>query len=89
MNGDIIKASVADNLDIPKEVLMNIPVITVSGKDEMTIENFKDIRDFSEEHITINTKISKVKLTGTGLEISYLTKETLTVKGCFKTLEFG
>ncbi len=89
MERDIFKSAFSDNLNLPKDVLFDIPVITVSGKNELTVDNYKNIRDFSDKKLTVNTKASKIIITGTQLSISCLTKETLIVKGCFKTLEFG
>ncbi len=89
MERDIFKSAFSDNLNLPKDVLFDIPVITVSGKNELTVDNYKNIRDFSDKKLTVNTKASKIIITGTQLSISCLTKEKNIVKGCFKTLEFG
>ncbi|MBQ8941422.1 MAG: hypothetical protein IJ062_06240 [Firmicutes bacterium] len=89
MEHNFIKTAFFDNLDLPKDILFDIPVITVTGKNELTVDNYKNIRDFSDKQITVNTKSSKIIITGTEISISCLTKETLIVKGCFKTLEFG
>ena len=89
MDSDLLKTSLAETLDLPAEIIADIPVLTVYGKNELTIDNFKNIRDFTDKQLTVNTKVSKIIISGSDLMISCLTKETLIVKGNFKTLEFG
>ena len=44
-------------LELPQEVYTNIPKITITGFDEMIIENFKGILEYEEFFVQINTHI--------------------------------
>ena len=41
-----ISESIADAWGVPKEVIMNIPKLTIAGASEIYIENHKGIRKF-------------------------------------------
>lgn len=89
MRYDTLKSSLAENLELPKEVVLDLPLISVTGDREITIDNFKNIREFSEKSIGILAGGSKIYISGSGLEITYLTKESLTIKGKINQIQFS
>ena len=44
-------------LEIPEEIYTNTPKITITGFNEMIIENFKGILEYEDYYIRINIKI--------------------------------
>ena len=46
----------SEKFDLPKDVTMNLPKITIIGNSEITIENHKGIILFERSIIKINTK---------------------------------
>ena len=44
-------------LEIPKEVYSNIPKLSVTGFEEMVIENYKGILEYEEFFVRISTHI--------------------------------
>ncbi len=80
---------ISDGLGLPKDILADLPLISFTGSGEMTVDNFKNIKEFSDKQIKLNTKDKCIILSGSSLEIAHLTKETITVKGNFSKLEFG
>ncbi len=82
-------SDISEYLGLPKDAVFDLPVINIIGFGEITVDNFKNIKEFSDKQITLNTKDNSVILSGTSLEITHLTKETVTVKGNIKKLEFG
>lgn len=86
-----IKKSVTEALEIPAEALFDVPVITMAGKNELDIENYKSILEYSDSCISINTAVGIVVIEGSGLELKAVTSEAISVKGgieslCFKEL---
>ena len=81
--------AISDRLGLPKDILNDMTLISVTGSNEITVDNFKNIKEFSDKQIILSTKDKSIILSGTELEISHLTKETVTVKGNFKKMEFG
>lgn len=86
--GKGVKRRVADALELPKEVLLNLPLISLIGKEEVGVENFKGILEYHEETVRVNTTAGVLRIQGQGLKLKQLTAEQILVTGQIKTLEF-
>ena len=49
------KKVLVDKLEMPKEIVLDVPRITVIGRNEITIENQKGILIFEKNQIKINS----------------------------------
>ena len=58
---------VSEFLEIPREVLSNIPKITITGFDEIMIENFKGILEYEDFFTRISTSIGNININGFNL----------------------
>ena len=56
-------------LEMPKEVYSDIPKVTITGFDEMVIENFKGILEYEEYFVRINTHIGIININGFNLNL--------------------
>ena len=45
----------AEKLDLPKEVVLDLPLVSMVGQDEVTVENHKGLLEYSAETIRIAT----------------------------------
>ena len=54
------KEVLVEKLELPKDVILDIPKIIVMGRNEITIENHKGIQIFEKNKIKINT-IQRIK----------------------------
>ncbi len=88
MDTDILN-HISDCFGLPKDVISDLPLINIIGSHEIVVDNFKNIKEFSDKRIKFNTKDKCIVLSGNSLEIAHLTKESITVKGNFNKLEFG
>ncbi|MCF0149044.1 MAG: sporulation protein YqfC [Clostridium sp.] len=78
----------AEKLDLPKDVMLNLPKITIIGDSEITIENHKGIILFERSIIKINTKVEIVNIEGADFEILYIGDSTITISGKFKSISY-
>lgn len=83
------KRMLADKLDLPKEIVFNLPRVTVVGKNEITIENHQGILKFDENEIKIKTSIEPLIIEGNSFEILYIATATLIISGFIKTIRYG
>lgn len=83
-----IKSIFTTALELPKEVILNLPLITLVGSEEMNIENYKGIVEYSEEKIRINTTSGVIKIEGKKLNIKQLTAEQVCINGLISKLEY-
>ena len=82
------KEILVEKLDLPKDVLLDVPKIIVIGRNEVTIENHKGIMIFERDKIKINTNMSPIEIKGSQFEILYIAASTITIKGYFDSIEY-
>ena len=83
-----IKSRISDSLELPKEVILNIPVLKVVGKNDIYIENHKGIVEYSSELLRINSEIGIIKIVGKNLYIKEINREELFIIGEVNIIEF-
>lgn len=79
---------VADMLDLPLEVISDIPRIELLGKSEIWVENTRGILDYNENCIKINTTVGLLKIDGDELLIESISDESVNIKGTIIRMEF-
>ncbi len=75
-------------LELPKEVVFNLPIITLIGKEELNIENYKGVIEYSDSKIRFNTSAGIIKIEGKGLLLKQITTENVVVTGAILSIEF-
>ncbi|GAB6169643.1 sporulation protein YqfC [Clostridium carnis] len=82
------KEVLSEKLDLPKDVLLNLPKITILGDGEITIENHKGIIAFERSMIKVNTKNIPITIFGENFEILYIGESTIAISGKFKSIAY-
>jgi len=82
------KEAIAAKLDLPRDVVLNIPKITIIGDNEITIENHKGVLIFEEDKMQINSSSGLITIYGHSFEILFMGGSTLTVNGKFKSMMY-
>lgn len=83
-----LKSKITNLLDLPSEIIMNLPLISITGNELVNIENYKGVIEYSSERVRINTTSGVLKLEGKNLELKEITAEEITVKGIITKLEY-
>ena len=78
------KEVLVEKLELPKDVILDIPKIIVMGRNEITIENHKGLQIFEK----INTNMAPIEIKGNNFEILYIAANTITIKGYFDSIEY-
>ena len=76
-----LKEKFANALALPKEVALDLPIVLATGRGELTIENYKNLIEFSETAIRIRTREGAISVTGERLILQQITAEILVIKG--------
>lgn len=74
-------------LEIPKEVYSNIPKLSVTGFEEMVIENYKGILEYEEFFVRISTHIGIININGYNLNLEIMTNDDIKVTGKIESIE--
>ena len=74
-------------LEMPKEVSSNIPKISITGFEEMIIENFKGILEYEEFFVRVKTQIGIININGYSLNLENMTNDDIKVSGIIESLD--
>ena len=75
-------------LALPEEVVLNLPLVTIVGSNELTVENHKGIIEYTEERLRVGTTAGVLLLCGKRLCIRQLTAERMQIRGAIDRIEF-
>lgn len=71
----------SNHLQFPQDVMCGVVIVTVTGRREIMIENFKGIIVYEDERIQIQTKDCKLTILGNHLKVDYYTNEEMKIVG--------
>ena len=83
-----MKEKINTMLDLPKDIIINVPRVTIVGFQDFLIENYKSIIEYELDKIRVNTNEGIILLTGEKLYIIELSKESILIKGKINSVEF-
>ena len=78
----------AEAAGMPKDVVFGVSVITILGRNEICIENYRGIIEYTEQLVRVQTKSGQIRLTGKRLKIEYYTNDEMKITGYLESLEF-
>ena len=84
-----IKTKIAEKLNIPEDISNGLPIVTVMGKCEVYVENYKGIIVYEKNCIKIQTKNCRITFTGKNLEIVYYTNVDMKITGELETVSYS
>lgn len=79
---------ISKKIDLPKEVILDVPKVIITGNKEVTIENHKGIISFDKDELKINSRIGAVQINGKGFEILYIGESTIVISGTIKSIVY-
>lgn len=68
-------------LEMPQEVYTDTPKVTITGFNEMIIENFKGILEYEDYYIRISTSLGIININGLELKLENMTNDNIKVNG--------
>ena len=67
--------------ELPKEIVLDLPVINMTGNEQVSIENYKGIIEYTSERVRIRTSCGVLKISGARLVLKHIMAETVVVAG--------
>jgi len=80
--------SLTKALELPGEITLNLPLISMVGNEELIIENYKSVIEYSDERIRIKTATRVVRIEGRALTLAHITSENIAITGNITKMEF-
>lgn len=75
-------------LELPREIISNEAKLTILGFKEILIENYKNIMEYEENFIKINTYAGCVSFWGTNLRLKQMAKEDIIIEGNIEKIDY-
>lgn len=85
---EIINRALADFLEIPRDLVLDIPKLTLIGRNELYLENHRGIIEYSLERMRINLSRGFLEIEGQELEIKALLPEEVNISGDIHTIKY-
>ena len=83
-----LKERITDAAGMPKDVLLGVPLLTITGQSEACIENYRGILEYTDKLIRIQTKLGKIHVIGRNLQIEFYTNDEMKIVGQITVIEF-
>lgn len=81
-----IRESVVRAFDLPPDLVYGSVLVSVTGQNELLIENYRGILEYKDEHIRIQAKDCRILVVGKHLEIEYYTNEEMKIRGLIEQI---
>ncbi len=81
-----IKEGLVESLELPKDLMYGAVLVSITGRQEMLIENYRGILEYTKNHISLQTKTCRLVIHGKNLNISYYTNEEMKITGLIDSI---
>lgn len=82
------KNIISETTQIPKDVSVGLPIIRILGQEEIYVENYRGILEYTDTCIRIQTRHGQILVSGKRMEISYYTNDEMKIEGHFTQIQF-
>ena len=79
---------IVEMLEMPKEIMLDTPKLTVYNDNQLTVENYSGIMEYSEEFIRLKTTGKTIAVKGKGLELRTITDIDVLIEGEISIIEY-
>ena len=83
-----IKSNFSDILELPKDIILDLPKITLVGNLQLYIENHKGIIEYGSLRIRVNTNAGILRILGKNMIIKNIVSEEIIIVGEIESIEF-
>ncbi|MCL6611352.1 MAG: sporulation protein YqfC [Peptococcaceae bacterium] len=83
-----LKRQMSDMLEIPGDVIMDLPKVVLVGDLQLFIENHRGIVEYTAENVRINAGDYEVAVSGEGLLLRNILPDEICLEGRIKSVQF-
>ena len=74
-------------LEIPEEIYTNTPKITITGFNEIILENYKGILEYEDFFASISKYIGIININGYNINLEKMTNDDIKITGKIESVE--
>lgn len=82
------KEELVDKLELPKDIMYGAVLVSITGRQEILIENYRGILEYNQMYIRLQTKTCHLVIQGKNLHISYYTNEEMKITGIIDSVSY-
>ncbi len=83
------RSSLADAFELPKEILLDLPRVTLVGNVQMYVQNHKGVVEYSDNVIRVSISGGELIIKGEDLTIKNIYSEEIFINGLINHLEYA
>ncbi len=83
-----VKTTVSEMFELPKEIMLNLPKLSLIGNNQMLVENHKGIIEYTPQRIRLNSTIGVIRVQGKDMNLKNIAADDIMVTGSIKAIEF-
>ena len=92
-----IHEKMISQLELPKDLMLGAAIVTITGRKEVLVENYKGIVERASSHIgkgskdslvKIQTKNCRLQILGAHLTVEYYTNEEMKIVGLIDSVSY-
>ena len=76
-----MKSTVTDIFELPREIMMNLPKITMVGSNQMLVENHKGVIEYTPQRIRVNSSIGVIRVQGKDMNLKNIAADDIMITG--------
>ena len=84
-----VKSNIVESLELPVDIMYGAVIVTAMGRNQVLVENYKGIIEYTQEKIRLQTKTCQVTIQGKRLIVEYYTNEEMKITGCIQGILYG
>ena len=88
MQNKSVKMKLVESAHLPKDVSLGVPILRLNGYNELYVENYRGILEYTDELIRVQTKIGQLHVVGKGLQIEFYSNDEMKIIGKLEFLKF-
>lgn len=84
-----LSKKIASTLEIPEDVIFDIPRMTICDNTELRLENYKTVLEYEENNIKLACKEKLIHITGKNLNINIIADDEISICGTISSIEYS
>jgi sporulation protein YqfC len=83
-----LRAALGQALDLPRDLIFDLPRVTLLGNLQLSVENHRGLLDFRPDRVAIATRLGHLVVVGADLTIGAVREGEITVTGILAAVRF-
>lgn len=88
-NSKRLEKMLARYFELPRDLVLNLPRITIIGNEQLVVENHRGIIEYTLQQVRISTSLGEVRIEGENLTLRNIFPEEIAVEGKIREIHLS